>query len=124
MVASEQPSYRPSFVRFWGFIGSLLLVFIAAYSYLLKFGMSTGLDSLSPAFRSHWYPVMALNLLVLWPTLAVLVLRVAHTRCARCKSRGQASTTANDAIELQHLWTFITLTVLSAVVLMLLFLVI
>src|SRR2546425_10724741 len=93
--------HRPSFVRLWGSVGLLSLIFIAAYTYLLKFGMSTGLDSLSPAFRSHWYPVMALNILALWPALAFLVLRLAHTRCSHCMSRGQASTAADDIHELQ-----------------------
>ena len=115
--------FRPSLIRFWGFFGVLSGVFVAAYVYLLKYGLSTGLDSLSPTFRRHWYPVMAINIVVLWPLLAVMVLRLAHKRCSLCKRGAKVSGAASVNHELQHLWTYLTLTLAAPVALVFQFLV-
>lgn len=98
---------RLNILRFaWPAIALSMLTAIWSV-YLLAFGFSKGADSTGPEYGKYWYTMLAINLVVLFPGILLLNLRMASTRCKVCVAQEAEQGAVSAGHEMQHHWTFL-----------------
>jgi methane/ammonia monooxygenase subunit C len=91
-------------------------IYTVAYRvYLQVYGFRTGLDATTSTFAKHWYPILAVHLLILAPLGLLWVLRLANSGCSVCEEQREATGRVEPAHELHHIWVTLGL-LLNAVI--------
>ena len=98
---------RLSPIRFALRAAALSLLTLVWSLYLLAFGFSKGSDSTGPEYGKYWYTMLAINVLVLFPAITLIILRLASSRCKVCVAHEAADGVMAPAHEMQHHWMFL-----------------
>lgn len=72
--------------------------------YVVTYGFRTGLDSSSSAYRSHWYTLLAAELLVLVPAMQFGLVTLVRSRCGVCQAQRSSAGRITAEHELWHIW--------------------
>lgn len=114
-TSREADEFHPSMARLLAPGGVLLLLTIIWATYLYFFGFSKGSESTTREYALYWYPMLAINLFVLFPAVFLFILRLATHRCPECVNQRAATGTVTPDHELKHHWVYFSL-LLAAVI--------
>ncbi len=95
--------------------GGAVALALALVAYLHTFALTTGLDSTSSVYRTHWYTLLAAEMMIVVPAVMLAVRRLARSKCEVCvdaRARGGRVPTRH---ELGHFWTLFGLVIGASV---------